>query len=474
MPPKLLTLKEHYRKIGEKKLFGEGTVDEINTSLHRLNNKSPSEKTKDLAKRIIAVVNGHGTDYDILNFKKLVREFQIESQIKIADLFRFLRHTKAPKTLGINTLRVAKLDRNTLQYSEFLDWIEDLAETIEIKSDGKIIKTPGKVNPRNKELLSRFIELKNREEQKAKAWLNKYIGYEESKQILSKEVVLGAVVLVVDSRIKMPNFISFANERGYYKTANKDNPSIIVIDINPNKRTDAIDVKTSLVHELRHCLFDMFRRLMISDSHNPIVSATLNLSSPEIPKGFRSTQELIMMDKVIYEHLLNRSLSSTDIENIKKQRAYLDELHSSVMQRKSNWFMYDKNVYSTEISKGKHFEMVGNNPEDIRAVNNMFCHVQGFYFLDVLVNASKDSRNPWSKVIDQKFKEKIPKYFNRVGSIIATSLTVQQASRLIEDLWKTVIKEFPNIDIKLILSGLNENQKGRPSNGQTIEQFLSI
>jgi len=266
MPSKLPVLKERYRLIGERKLFGEGTVEELNSSLHRLGNKAPSEKSKDLARRIVAVINGKGTDHDILNFKQIVREFQIESQIRIGDFFKFLRHSKTPMTSGTNRLKVARFDRNVLQYSEFLEWVEELADTIEIDPNGKIQKGPGNVNPRNRELLSRFLELKNREETKAKDWLRKYIGPAEANSIISKEIVFGTVVLLVDSRKSMPDFISLNKERGSFKTGNKDNPAIIIIDINPNKRTN-IDVKTSLVHELRHSLFDMFRRLMITDLH---------------------------------------------------------------------------------------------------------------------------------------------------------------------------------------------------------------
>lgn len=473
MPKRLSELRTKFQRIGRKKIFGEGTIEEIHTSLHRLGNKTPSKKTTDLAKRILSVINGHGTDYDILNFKLLLREFQIESQLNVRDLFRFLRHSKAPKTSSLNTLKIARLDRNTLQYSEFLELVESLAETIEISPNMRIIKHPGNVSPRNRELLSRFVELKTREEKKAMDWLTKHIGPKESKQIIGKEVIFGTVVIIIDSKKDLPDFVNLGNERGNFKPGDKKNPSIIVIDVNANKRIDNVDIKTSLVHELRHSLFEMFRRLMISDPHNPIVSATLNLTSPELNVAARSRRELILHDREIYETLLERQLSPEDIENITKQRAYLDELHSSVMQRKPSWFRYDEKVYSKEVSSGKHFEMVGSNLKDIKACNDMFCHIQGFYMLDLLASAAKDPNNPWAKVIGEKFKGRIPKYFDRMGSIIATSLTTQQASRLIAELWKTALKEFPNIDIKLILSGLTPNQKGKPSNGQTIEQFLS-
>jgi len=199
----------------------------------------------------------------------------------------------------------------------------------------------------------------------------------------------------------------------------------------------------------------------------------MNLSSPELPQGIRSKRELILRDKEYYETLLERPLTAEDIENIQKQKSYLDELHSSIMQRKSGWFSYDAKIYSIEGLSGRHFEMVGNNPRDIAACNNMFCHLQGFYMLDALATAARDPNNPWSKIISAKFKERIPKYFNRAGSIVATSLTVQQSSRLIAELWKTILNEFPNINVNLIFSGMQQNQKGVPSNGLTLEQFLS-
>jgi hypothetical protein len=473
MPPKLPELKAKFAKAGKRKIFGDHANSEIDISLHRLANKPPSKKTIDLAKRILSVIEGHGTDADILNFKNLIREFQTESQIRIGDFFSFLKYSRTSITAGHNALKVAKLDKNVLQYSEFLDWINALAETIEIKPNGQVIKTPGIIKPKNRELLNRFLELKTKEEAKAKNWFKKYVGPEESKLILGHEIVFGTVILVVNSKLDVPNFISFGNERGYFKSGNKHHPAIIAIDINPAKRTDGINVKTSLVHELRHGLFEMFRRLMISDPHNPIASATLNLTSPELNVAARSRRELILHDREIYEILLERQLSPEDIENITKQRAYLDELHSSIMQRKPSWFMWNKEVYSTEVSKGKHSEMVGNNPKDIAANQDLFCHIQGVYMLDMLVNAAKDPNNPWSKVIGPNFRTQIPKYFNRVGSIIATSLTIQQASRLISQLWKNILTEFPNINLQVIFSQMNPTQKGRPSNGQTIEQFLA-
>ena len=135
------------------------------------------------------------------------------------------------------------------------------------------------------------------------------------------------------------------------------------------------------------------------------------------------------------------------------------------MGKKENWFKYNHEIYADFYDRGLHHELVGNNPKDINATKDMFCHLQGLYTLDKQANDFKDSR----------FKIRIPEFYAKAGAIIATSLTVQQASRLIAQLWGNLLREFPSVgkNINHLFSAILKNEKGRPSNGQTIEQFLA-
>ena len=130
---RLNELRQTFRRTAKKELFGEVSYYERLFTLYRLSNKPPNEKIMDLAKRILDVYNGKGTRLDVLNFKKLIREFEKESNIKINDLFSFLRNSKAPKTFGEYNREIARLDRHVLQYAEVFKWFDSMIEGYKIK-----------------------------------------------------------------------------------------------------------------------------------------------------------------------------------------------------------------------------------------------------------------------------------------------------------------------------------------------------
>lgn len=473
MPPRPLhELKANFDRIGQRKIFGEGRNRDIETTLQRISNSKPNDKTKDYARRIIDVFNGKGREDDIKYFKLLLRRFEDASGIKARTLITFLRRSKAPENRAKFPAEVAALDRNALQYSTFLEQLNLLTETIELKENGEIITKPKGISSLNNELYLQYMVLRKQEVQKAEQWIKEHSNPDQLRNTISRKVVFGTVVVIFDSRIGLPYGVSGKNARGFYERASKGYPAFVHVDINPENRPDGVSPKTSLVHELRHSLFDIFKRLMINDPHNPVASATLKLDTPEIPFGFRSKKELIDQDKKLYTYLLNREPTVEDYENITKQRAYMDELHSSILQRKDNWFNWSNKVYSTEMQDRFHSELVGNHPEDVAATRNMFCYLQGFYILEKLVKESLDPNSSWHGKISPRFAENVSKYFNRAGSLIATSLTVQQASRLVGEMWRLFLKQHPKAPIEYLFNQLPKDYVGQPSNGQSIGKFL--
>jgi len=465
MPKPLHELQNKFQKIAQHRIFGEGSNRDIHITLQRLKNKIPSERTKSYAERIVAVLNGKGRSDDIQYFSLLLRRFEQESGIKAREFISFLRKTRSPIKEHEKKLEIANLDRNALQYADLLEQLNFAVENLELDSNFGIIKPQANIRTKNVELFNRFLAIKRREEIKAKEYLR--IREQMQKNVLHTNIIFGCVVIIYDSSKPNQYTPNLGRERGEYSSGEQFNPGKIVIDINPEKRKDNTDIKTSLIHELRHHLQGLINELLLNDPVIPIKSARAKAIDP----GERSTREVIEKDKEYYELLLDRKLNAEDFEAIKQQRRYLDELHSSVLQRKSNWFSWNEKVYSTQ-KEGKHFEMVGNNPKDIAAVSNLFCYLQGFYLLDRIAKESQIPGNSWNGKISKRFIENIKRHFNRAGSLLATSLTIQQAERLVAETWKQFFKLHPKIPIEHIFSATSREAKGQPSNGMPIEYFL--
>ena len=307
--------------------------------------------------------------------------------------------------------------------------------------DNKIIVENIKINPKNRELTERFLELLERENVRANKWFEENRDLKSAPNVVSSEVMHGAVIFFVDGNKPSDFFTSIPNRIfGLYSNENYYIPPIILIEVNPNNRKGT-SVENTLKHELRHNLFDRFRKLMIFDKHIPIYSATPSMTSRELyeRRSYDKNLDFMDLDKRIYERTLNRRFKRRDKKNISLQKDYLDELHSNFMGKKENWFKYNHEIYADFYDRGLHHELVGNNPKDINATKDMFCHLQGFYKLDKIAKDSKDFR----------FRKRIPEFYTKAGAILGNSLTVQQASRLIAQLWDNLLREFPNANKRI-------------------------
>ncbi|HYF05360.1 MAG TPA: hypothetical protein VEA59_04275, partial [Patescibacteria group bacterium] len=158
------------------------------------------------------------------------------------------------------------------------------------------------------------------------------------------------------------------------------------------------------------------------------------------------SDQAIAMDSNIYELLLGRAFTKSEIPNILAQQEYLDELHSMFLQRREDWFDVSKRVYS-KSGNGMHYELVGKNEQDIKDANKLFALNQGFYNLSRLyqdLHAEFISKKTMTEA-EKRFLREFPITYSRVGALIGAARTVFQARTLVAEAWKACKALHPDI-----------------------------
>jgi len=218
----------------------------------------------------------------------------------------------------------------------------------------------------------------------------------------------------------------------------------IPVDTNKQKRQDNINPTTTATHELHHHALAVSDYLTTKDSNLILQSgyrkgrttALFGSGSGRIP-----TEQAFLNDKGKYTKMLGRetdaqTFRTQELPRIQSQLSYLDELHSSFLQKKENWFNAQENVYSIK-GKGKHWELVGDHPEDVQASKNTLGYLQGFYSLELLRSAWEQRLQSGQPVGEgqKKFIAEFSNEFRKVGSLIGAARTIKQAESLIAEEW---------------------------------------
>ncbi|MEK7545432.1 MAG: hypothetical protein AAB551_04890 [Patescibacteria group bacterium] len=303
-------------------------------------------------------------------------------------------------------------DRYIKLHAKILSAMDAMAFGFSISQEGKISKPTNGItfNGEEAEIGENIATLLNEK----RASTNKKA--EETKKqegVIDAMNSLGAVIVTYDSSKKIPEiFLSPGSAeleegtRGHWTPGNGECLGIIGIDLNPEKRRSGISSTTSLIHEMHHHL-----------------RALSNLATATDKK---------------------MSTDPKDTSGTYVQERYLDELHSSFLQRKPEWFTAGARLYAGE-KVGKHEELVGTNPEDIKAVKNLICYLQGIHYADQIYNKMKNASGSLQKELSenaeaQKFLTEFPDVFIKCGALIGASKSVKQAERLLEEEWKMLLK----------------------------------
>ncbi len=365
--------------------------------------------------------------------------------IGIDDLIRRKKRQEA--------IPASELDTHVKHAAEYLGRLDKQAEEIEIDSvSGEILEIVPYPAPVLKPHLSdyerRYTELQRKFEAQSAAHITEL---NQTPGVLDAKLVMGALVITYDSSKQTPPNLPYVEfipatdtSRGRYGRANKDALGVVVIDLNQNKRADNVPPTVSAVHELQHHALAMSDYLLATDPTLPLASAYRSGRNEALfgDQHIQMSDDLFERDFVQYEKVMGRHLVRGDVNNIRDQLAYLDELHSSFMQKKPNWFSAAEDVYSSSSpQKKKHWELVGNSASDIESSKRLLRYSQGLYHMTRI-------RDVWAKRTDlgpeqTAFMTNIDAIFNQAGSYIGTARSVQQAERLVGDLWESLKAQFP-------------------------------
>lgn len=269
------------------------------------------------------------------------------------------------------------------------------------------------------------------------------------QNVIDAKIIGGAIVVTFDSSKGRPGRLhqdarGFIDQASSFEARGENDGiqrhyflAVIGIDLNPERRKDGIPPTVTVQHEFRHHNVGITDFLMSQDEELGMQSTNRGGRKAALfgdHPGRITTDQAFANDLPIYEILAGRKLDlRQDQLWLENQQYYLDELHPSFLQRKENWFHAGEVVYGAH-GKGKHWELVGKNPEDIEASKILFGYLQVFWMLNSVKEVMAQAENPGAD--QQWLLKEIPELFYRVGGKIGTARTIQQAARLVAEEWQ--------------------------------------
>jgi hypothetical protein len=353
--------------------------------------------------------------------------------------------------VSAETKEMRELNEKLKPAAEYLERLDRYAEAIEVDPDtGKIKYEKPKLEDVKDEQVRKY---KENFEQLLRDFKDRNKAYMEKLRndpaILDVQEIAGAIVATYDSSKKLPSTEGaehMNDSRGNLSTASEKYLGLALVDINKASRTDGVSVETSATHELNHYMLSVSDYLISKDENIDMQSA-YRKGRPTALYGFGKDRipsaQAVLNDRDKYSVVLGREFDpQNDPLRIERQLNYLDEVHSSFLQGKEDWFDAQGNVYALG-RKGKHWELVGDHPDDIEATKNMLGYMQGFYTLDKIKEGwgKRDGLGEGQK----KFLQEYDDEFRKIGSLIGTARTVKQAETLVAQEWKSFMEKNPKI-----------------------------
>ncbi len=296
----------------------------------------------------------------------------------------------------------------------------------------------------------RFAELIHEFRDKNDAYLN---NLSQDPYTLDIKEVMGALVVTFDSSKGIPKALAHMDEknRGEYTPTDDYFLGLCVVDINPEKRVDVVTPTMSAVHELQHHALAMTDYLESQDTDIDMQSSYRKGRIGPLygyHSGRITTAQSYANDAEKYSKLLGREFNyQYDSSRVQAQLDYLDELHSSYLQRKPNWFNAAEKVYALS-SKGAHWELVGNHPDDREAAKRVLAYLQGFYLCDSIQKSWNENAAQGKMKLgagQEKFIDEFADVYRRVGSLIGVARTIRQAKTFIQAEWEEFRQKYPQL-----------------------------
>ncbi len=339
------------------------------------------------------------------------------------------------------------LDEGVKKYADLLSVLDQGVENVVIDPQtGKISRTAQSGAPLNS---SEYVALRNEYDPKTKAKI------EEIKRtgsgFLDISAIAGAIVITYDSS-KAPLKAGLietkpSGERGAHYVAREGVLGTVIIDLNSQNRSALTPPTVTAIHELQHHNLSVTDYLLGQDPKIKMHTGVRSVTSSELfgknfsdhpSAGHHIAKQAFELDKDQYSVLAERPFVGDDYGDMMAQQAYLDELHSSFLQKKPEWFLANQKIYAGYAS-GKAWEIVGKFPDDQLSTKKVQAITQAVYIVETYAMPSLKSKalegNPPMDLV-QLLRE-WPNFFRKIGALIGTSRTVKQAERLIRDEWKT-------------------------------------
>jgi hypothetical protein len=238
-----------------------------------------------------------------------------------------------------------------------------------------------------------------------------------------------------------------------------------MIDLNKEKRQEGnaqVPPTQSLKHELGHHNHALIMYALGTDPDIHMASNTLEVSSslygreiPEAPTRGMMREGAIRVDAEKYALLLGRQFAEADIENVEQQRQYLNELHSSFLEKKFVWFNAAADVYNN-IAGGKQWELVGENPNDQQITRDFVGFLQVAFIFDEYFF------NPNRTELPESLTGLIPEWqttYGKLAGVIGSSFSIRQCNMLFQQVFNEFLQNHPTL--------IEKNEK-------TFEQILSL
>lgn len=391
-----------------------------------------------------------------------------------------------------------RLDERVRFFGGMLATFDEMAYGMSVGEDGEVIKQRQTI-PFNDDEKRAFQPIQNRVVLSRGELDRRVREAKEDPLVRGAHFVLGAMAIVYDSSVGVPEAIermagsTEAGTRGWYKSRNDRSLGLIAVDLNAKLRHDRVDPTVSLVHELHHHNRAVMNIALALDGEFALHSASSSSHHQDLVDEYtgvkhRSFWDRVYHDREAWEALLGREMpTSGDVggwydvaQDIKAQQYYLDELHSSFLQKKPNWFSASAKVYSA-AGDGFHHQLVGSHERDIGAVNDLLLYLQGMWCANevhvAILRAPEAKRTELAQEFSDmnEFVATFQKTFTHVGALIGISRGVQQAERLVADEWRKlkanrfVAKYIPGrIQKFFAVDGLTT----LATDGRDIEDFL--
>jgi hypothetical protein len=356
--------------------------------------------------------------------------------------------------------REVELNKEVQSQAEFLAFLDEAVSHISLDS------VTGKLNYETQERV-----LPHDQQETATEYSNLRAEFQAQNQrtadeirtlpgVLETQVVAGAVVVICDSfhgTVELPVMdVTASNERGRHFPTSKQFLGLVMVDINPAKRSDSVPPQTTLIHELHHHNRAVSDYLLGIRSNVKMITAVREVENTELfgrgqaeipTRGFIK-RDSIMKDADQYEAVLGREVTLSEVDNIELQLLYLDELHSSFLQKKNTWFVAEATIYSG-LAKGKHWEVVGNNVEDQESTKELFSLLQAVYVIDQYVMPAVNQLAQQQKASGQEngsyvvsMSDQWPKLFYTIGALVGTARSVRQCLDLTSQEWRQFRSQF--------------------------------